>query len=111
MKNHPSNTIHEAADFLDALARFEAALLVERGALDGFDADRGNPTGTSYDDGRRQSTTARAIWREEMAALDAEVAALTRAAKERAARRMRVAGLDDCFAIAAESDDFGALAI
>jgi hypothetical protein len=109
---HPSNTVHEATDYLDALRRHEAAVAYEKQHLDEFDReDRPGADTSSYDEALLAAMTARSIWIEESNRLDEAVRALTADAKSRAAARMRDAGLDGVYPDALVSGDYGLLAI
>lgn len=109
---HPSNIVHEATDYLDALTRHEAALRYEQPHLDAYDREHGTTTDrSSYEEAMSQARTSRVIWMTEWHDLQVAIDRLTAEAKQRAAAEMRSAGLDDVYADACESDDFGQLAI
>lgn len=112
MRQHPSDTVHEAQNYFDALNRHEDALRYEKTYLDDYDREHGDRTPTTtFDDAMRQTDAARAMWRTENDELQQAIDRLTKEAKQRAAAEMRNAGLDDVYADACESDDYGLLAI
>lgn len=111
-REHPSNTIHEATNYFDALTRREAALRYEQPYLDEYDREHGTETDRStYTEAMAHAKQARAIWSREYTDLHAAISRLNLEAKQRAAAAMRAAGIPDDYAAALEDDDFGRLAI